>query len=340
MNSRHSRHEAFPPIGPEGQERIYAARVGVIGCGALGTHAAEMLARAGVGRSGVLRIIDRDYVDLSNLQRQTLFIEADARESRPKAVAAVSHLLEIDSLGSYEAVVRDFNASNARSFTHDLDLVVDATDNFRSRFVINDAAVAEKKPWIYGGAVGSQGMVAMIVPDSTPCLRCFLEVLPPLGSYDSCDTAGIITPLPAAVAALQVSYALRWIVGERDLPRGLTKLDLWRGSQSRQLESAERDPNCPSCGTGELPALRAQHDELVVLCGRNSIQLFTESQPDLVAAAQQMERAGRALRRNRESITAEIDEGLLTLFYDGRVIVEGTTDPLQARSIVARYLGG
>ena len=340
MNSRHSRHEAFPAIGPQGQQRIYSARVGIIGCGALGTHVAEMLARAGVGRSGVLRVIDRDYVDLSNLQRQTLFIEADARQSRPKAVAAVSHLLEIDSAGSYQAVVRDFNASNARSFTHDLDLVVDATDNFRSRFVINDAAVAEKKPWIYGGAVGSQGMIAMIVPGSTPCLRCFLEVLPPLGSYDSCDTAGIITPLPAAVAALQVSYALRWIVGERDLPRGLTKLDLWRGTQSRQLEDADRDPECRSCGTGELPALRPQDEELVVLCGRNSIQLFTDSQPDLVIAARQMERAGRSLRRNRESITAEIDEGLLTLFHDGRVIVEGTTDPLQAKTIVARYLGG
>lgn len=339
---RHSRHELFPPIGPEGQKRLSRARVAVVGCGAVGSHAAEMLGRAGVGRAGLLRLIDRDYVDQTNLQRQALFTESDAKESRPKAVAAASRLEAIDSALRLESVVRDFNPSNARRLIADVDLVLDGTDNFRSRFLLNDAAIAENKPWVYGGAIASRGAVAFIVPGSTPCLRCYLETSPPLGSYDSCDTVGIITPLPATVAAVQVTLAMRWIIGERDLPRGLLSFDLWQetGRVANQLSHALPNPSCQSCGTRQLPAL-SQPEEIAILCGRNSVQLLTQrGDADLSVAANQMERAGKTLRRHRESITAEIEEGLLTLFEDGRVIVEGTTDPLQARTIVARYLGG
>lgn len=338
---RHSRHELFPPIGPSGQKKLSEARVAVVGCGAVGSHAAEMLARAGVGRAGLLRLIDRDYVDETNLQRQALFTEADAKESRPKAVAAASRLAAIDPALHLESIVRDFNPANARRLIADLGLVVDGTDNFHSRFILNDAAIAENKPWVYGGAIAGRGAVALIVPGATPCLRCYLETSPPLGSYDSCDTAGIITPLPPAVAALQVTLAMRWIIGERDLPGGILTFDLWEetGRIANPLSHGRPNPSCLSCGTRQLPAL-SQHQEVAVLCGRNSVQLLTQRGTDLSQAAQQMERVGRNLRRHRESITAEIDEGLLTLFEDGRVIVEGTTDPLQAKTIVARYLGG
>lgn len=322
-----------------GQSRIYAARIAVVGCGAVGSHTAELLTRAGAGRQGLLRIIDRDYVDESNLQRQGLFDEKDAREHRPKAVAAADRLRSIDSAGRYEPVVRDFNASNALQLISDVDLILDGTDNFRTRFVINDAAVEARKPWIYAGAVGSRGIVSLIVPEVTPCLRCYLEHLPPLGSFDSCDTSGIITPLPAMVAALQVSLALRWVTGNRDLPRGITSFDLWSDRHSHQLESVARNAQCRSCGTRENPALE-ETEEIAVLCGRNSVQLFTEAGADLTSTAQRIELTGRKLQKHRESVTAEIEEGLLTVFEDGRVIVEGTTDPLRARSIVARYLGG
>jgi molybdopterin/thiamine biosynthesis adenylyltransferase len=338
---RHSRHELFPPIGPQGQKRLYAARVAVVGCGAVGSHSVEMLARAGVGRDGLIRVIDRDYVDTTNLQRQAMFTELDATESRPKAAAAAAHIQSVDQRIRIEPVVRDFSPSNARRLIADVDLVVDGTDNFRSRFILNDAALAENKPWVYGGAIASRGAVAFLIPGATPCLRCYLESAPTLGSYDSCDTAGIITPAPPAVAAFQVTLVMRWIVGERDLTRGILTFDLWKetGRITTLLARARPNPSCPSCGTWQLPAL-SQNEEFAILCGRNSVQLFTRADTDLSQAATQMQRAGRNLRRHRESITAEIDEGLLTLFEDGRVIVEGTTDPLQAKTIVTRYLGG
>lgn len=339
MSDRHSRHQLFDGIGPAGQVRLDKARLAVVGCGAVGSHTAELLARAGAGRQGLLRIIDRDYVDESNLQRQGLFDETDAREHRPKAVAAAEKLRTIDSEGRFEPVVRDFNPSNAVRLISDVDLILDGTDNFRTRFVINDAAVETGKAWIYAGAVGSRGIVSFIIPGITPCLRCYLEHLPPLGSFDSCDTSGIITPLPAMVAALQVALAMRWLTGSKNFSSGITSFDLWSDRYSRQLESVAPNPQCRSCGTRENPALR-EKEEIAVLCGRNSVQLFTEAGADLSSTAQKIESSGRKLRKHRESVTAEIDEGLLTVFEDGRVIVEGTTDPLQARSILARYLGG
>lgn len=284
-------------------------------------------------------MVDRDTVDESNLQRQALFTEEDAREHRPKAVAAVQHLRQIDSAVTFEPVVRDFNPSNAAHLIESADLILDGTDNFRTRFVINDAAVRARKPWIYAGAVGSKGIVGLIIPGQTPCLRCYLNRQPPLGSYDSCETAGIITPLPAMVGALEVSLALRLLTGATDLPPGLFSFDLWTDSFSRQMERAVRDPVCPSCATMELPALR-ENDEIAVLCGRNSVQIFSETGASLSSAAEKIAMAGRTVRRHPESMTAEIEEGLITLFDDGRVIVEGTTDPMRARSIMARYLGG
>lgn len=337
---RHSRHRRFPAIGDEGQTRIERARVVVIGCGALGSHSADLLARAGVGRDGgFLRLVDRDYVDATNLQRQALYDEDDAARARPKALALAQHIAKIDSSLRCEPLVRDFNSSNAVEFVSGADLIVDGTDNFRTRFLINDVAIAAGLPWIYGAAVASHGAVAIFVPGMTPCLRCLLEFLPPLGSAESCDTAGIITPLPAFVASMQVAIALRWIV-ETQFDQGIATFDLWKlGLLRRSLQTVTKKIGCLSCGTGELPALKGDTEQLVTLCGRNSVQLYSSLDVDLDGAARRFAPIG-AVSRHPQSVTATIEEGLITLFDDGRVIVEGTTDPLEAKSIIARYLGG
>lgn len=342
-SDRHSRHELFPPIGSEGQRRIESARVAIIGCGALGSRSAELLARAGVGRRdpGLLRIIDRDTVDLSNLQRQALFDSRDAAESRPKATAAARHIAAIDPEVRCEPHVRDLSPANAERLLDRVDLILDGTDNFRTRFLINDVALLRNVPWIYGGAVSSNGIVGGIVPGRGPCFRCLVEQIPSLGSGPTCDTAGIITPLPAAVASLQVSFAIRWIVmGE--MPAGFHAFDLWSDRPFRDVlfSKAEADPDCRSCRRREWPALREEKQEIVTLCGRNSVQVVPEKASDLDSATRRLTGVASAIHRHPQSVTASIAEGKLTLFEDGRIVVEGTTDPLIATSLIARYLGG
>ncbi|HVT45225.1 MAG TPA: ThiF family adenylyltransferase [Thermoanaerobaculia bacterium] len=340
--NRHSRHELFAPIGAEGQAKLASSRIAVVGCGALGSNAAGMLGRAGVGTAGagLLRLIDRDYVEESNLQRQALFDSEDARHATPKALAAARHLERIDARIRTEAIVRELNASSALALLEGVDLIIDGTDNFRTRFVINDAAVALERPWIYGAAVGSRGAVATILPGTTPCLRCLLEEVPAFGAAESCDTAGIITPLPALVASLQVAAAMKLIVSG-EIERGVSTFDCWSGTRSfrNSLADVSRNGSCRSCGTRELPALEEDSEQVVTLCGRNSVQLFSSLKGDLDSVERRFIAMGR-VHRSPQSVTAEIEEGCLTLFEDGRVIVEGTTDPLEAKSIVARYLGG
>lgn len=339
-SSRHSRHELFRDIGVAGQEKLERSRVAIVGCGALGSRIAELIGRAGVSRrGGIVTIIDRDTVDASNLQRQALFTDDDARRSIPKAEAARRHLLAIDGELQVVPHVRDFNAANARRFVADHDLVFDGTDNFQTRFVINDAALAENVPWIYGGAVGSEGVVAMIAPTSTPCFRCYVETLPPAGVADTCDTAGIITPLAAFVASLQVAIGLRFLV-EGTITRGMTFFDLWKkpGEMRRTFEHASSLADCASCAQRLFPALDATRETLVTLCGRNSVQISSrDSSGDLDAAEERLRPFG-AVHRHDESITASIPEGRLTLFRDGRIVVEGTVDPHEAKTIASRYL--
>lgn len=336
---RHAKHRLFPGIGDEGQEAIARARVTIVGCGALGSHSAEMLLRAGVGTSpeGRLRIVDRDYVELSNLQRQTLFEEEDANRARPKALAAAKHLRAIDARAVVDPVVRDLTPSSASRLLDESDIVVDATDNFPTRFLINDVAISSNLPWIYGGAVGSSGIASMIVPGETPCLRCLLEQVPAIGSVESCDTAGIITPLPAIVAGWQVAATLRWIV-DRTCVQGVFTFDPWNGTASKAMTGTRPDPGCRSCGTREFPALNESREQVVTLCGRNSVQISGHERVDLDSAAARLGDAVR-VERSEVSVSAFIDEGMLTLFGDGRIIIEGTTDPSEARSIIGRYLG-
>jgi molybdopterin/thiamine biosynthesis adenylyltransferase len=343
VDPRHSRNALFPGIGAAGQQRLYESRVTIIGCGALGSHAAELLARAGVGRGdrGLLRIVDRDYVDVSNLQRQALFDTEDARTSRPKAVAAARHIAAIDPEVHCEAIVRDFNAGNFERLLERTDVVIDATDNFRTRFLLNDAAITLGLPWVYAGAVADRGIVGFIHPGKTPCLRCFLESVPAFGSAESCETAGIITPLPAIVAAIEVTTAMRYLI-DGEAPAGLLTIDGWKGGgeTSRSLQGARPLPDCPSCGLLELPALTSETEQTVTLCGRNSVQIYSSLNAELSRTAEALRRISDDVSLHAESVTARLPQGSITLFEDGRVIVEGTTDPLEARSLVARYLGG
>jgi molybdopterin/thiamine biosynthesis adenylyltransferase len=337
---RHSRHHLFAEVGPEGQKRLARARVAVVGCGALGSRSAELLARAGVGTdAGLLRIIDRDYVDESNLQRQALFDQDDARRSRPKATAAQRHIAAIDHSVACTGIVRELNAGNAVDLLSGLDLIIDGSDNFRARFLINDVSIFSSTPWIYGGAVASRGIVGVFVPSQSPCFRCLMSELPPLGSFDSCDTAGIITPLPSIVAGLQVAAAMRLLVsGQSD--RGLLVLDAWSPASSFRhlLASAAVDPLCPSCALRQLPSLVPDQRETISLCGRNSVQIDSGMPADLEAFADRFA-TRTVVHRHASSVTAVIDEGRLTLFDDGRIIVEGTTDIFEAKTIASRYVG-
>lgn len=339
-DERHSRQVLFAPIGERGQARLAGARVAVVGCGALGSVAAELLVRAGV-RS--LTLVDRDVVELSNLQRQSLFTEDDARNAREKAIAAAAALRSIDSLAEVRAVVQDLTPLNAERLLAEHDLVLDGTDNFATRFVINDVAWKTGTPWIYGAAVGDEGAFAAFRPGQTPCLRCFLELLPAPGTTPTCDTSGVLGPLTHLVASLQVSEALRLLTGHAPM-RGIGVVSLWGAagpSVRATLASAAAWAECPTCSRREFPALAGEGAEFArTLCGRNSVQLVPERPRtfDLDAIGERLAARG-VVTRGAESLTADFGETAITLFKDGRAIVKGTLDPGRARSLFAQLVG-
>jgi len=254
MNDRYSRQILFREIGREGQQRLLDSRVLLVGCGALGAAQAEMLARAGVGN---LRIVDRDFVEFTNLQRQTLFKESDAAERLPKAIAAKTRIAEINSEINVEAIVADVNNSNVEQLIDGIDLVIDGTDNFQVRYLLNDACVKHGKTWIYGAAVSSYGTTMTIIPGETPCLRCIFEDMPDAGSAPTCDTAGVIMPIIATVSATQVSEAIKLLVGDRAALHGsLMQFDVWQNDR-HAIKLGAPNPDCPTCGLlfmpGDLP---------------------------------------------------------------------------------------
>ncbi|HVR41943.1 MAG TPA: ThiF family adenylyltransferase [Thermoanaerobaculia bacterium] len=340
---RHSRHRRFHGIGDRGQIEIASARIAIAGCGALGSRVAELLARSGVGTAprGLLRIVDRDYVEVSNLQRQALFDDDDARQARPKALAAELHIRRIDPSVRCDAHVRDLSPANAERLLDEVDLIVDGTDNFRTRLLLNDVSLARRVPWVHGAAVASRGSVAGFIPTRGPCYRCLLGNAPNLGAGETCDTAGIVAPLPSLVASMQAAFVLRWIV-DGTMPAGMRFVEIWGDEPGWRtlFEDAAPDPECRSCGRGDLPALREEHQEVVTLCGRNSVQIVTARIADLDRAERRLRELSPTIHRHARSVTARLDSGALTLFDDGRIIVEGTTDPHEATSLVARCLGG
>jgi len=333
--SRYSRQIRFTPVGEDGQRKIRAARVALVGCGALGTVQAEAMTRAGVGR---LRIIDRDFVEVSNLQRQFLFEESDAAEGLPKSIAAARRLGRVNSEVELDPIVADLTPANAEDLFEDIDLILDGTDNFETRFLINDAAVSAGIPWIYGAAVGSYGIKMAIVPDRTACFRCVYPE-PPRGAQPTCETEGVLASVTAAIAALQVADALKTLVAGTDaVDARITTLDVWQGT-IRQVPATPRDPACPCCGLRHFEYLSGSRRAPVSLCGRNAVQIHERSKPvDLPDLAKRLG-ALAPVRSNEFALRMEIDPYQLTVFPDGRAIIKGTTDVGVARSIYARYVG-
>jgi molybdopterin-synthase adenylyltransferase len=335
---RYSRQVIFPEIGEERQRRLIAGRVTLVGCGALGTVIANALVRAGVG---LLRIVDRDYVELSNLQRQVLFDEEDAREGAPKAVAAAAKLGRINSEARVEPVVEDFDPDNAERLVHDADVVLDGTDNFEARYVLNDACVKLGRPWVYAAAIASYGVVMPIVPGETPCLRCIFVQPPPAGGVDTCDTAGVLGPLPGVIGNLAATEGIKLLVGAREqLSRGLLWLDVWYNSVQRTpLDRPAAD--CPTCQGRRFEFLEAgPAGRSAVLCGRDAVQIRPPANGalDLESLAGRLAAVG-TVRHNAHLVRLAVDRYELTIFRDGRAIVKGTGDPAVARSLYARYVG-
>jgi molybdopterin/thiamine biosynthesis adenylyltransferase len=337
-HSRYSRQVLFDGIGSDGQKRLSASRVAMVGCGALGAVQASLLVRAGVG---TLRIIDRDFVDESNLQRQILFDEEDVRAVLPKAIAAEKKLRMANSLVTVEGVVDDVNPSSIDRLLAGVDVIIDASDNFDVRYLINDFSVKNSIPWIYGACVGSHGLTFPILPGEGPCLRCVFESRPPAGVSVSCDTAGVIGPIVVVIAGIQVAEALKLLAGVRhQISRKITSIDLWE-NQHHSVNLPPINPDCPCCGRREFPFLDgALGADAVTLCGRNSVQIRRNElmHVDLDALARRLGPVG-SLEQNRFLLRAAIDGYQLTIFSDGRAIVNGTYDIGVAKSLYARYVG-
>jgi adenylyltransferase/sulfurtransferase len=338
MNERYSRQILFHEIGRAGQERLLASRVLIVGCGALGASHAEMLSRAGVGK---LRIVDRDFVEFTNLQRQTLFKESDAAERLPKAIAAKNRIAEINSETEVEAIIADVNNSNVESLIDVCDVVLDGTDNFQIRYLLNDACIKHGKIWIYGAAVSSYGTTMTIIPGETPCLRCIFDEMPDAGSSPTCDTAGVIMPIIAIVSATQVSETLKILVGDKDsLHRSLMQFDVWANDRQR-IKLGEPNPDCKTCGQRAFEFLDAESQEFsAVLCGRNAVQIAPPqtTRLDLPALAEKLRNIGD-VKQNEYLVRFTQSENEVTVFSDGRAIVKGTDDISAARSLYAKYIG-
>ena len=331
---RYSRQILFHGIGETGQQRLLDARVVVVGCGALGSFQAGALARAGIG---YLRIIDRDYVELSNLQRQWLFDQCDVEQGLPKSIAAARQLAAINSDIRIEPVVADLVPENADELLGECDLILDGTDNFETRYLINDYAVSHARPWIYGAAVGSYGISMAVAPGKTACLRCVYPDPPP-GAQPTCETAGVLGSITALIASLQVSEAIKILCGFEP-SRKITTVDVWTG-EIRQIAEPGPDPQCPACGLRQFPYMNGERRAPVSLCGRNAVQIHERARPlDLRELAERLAPLG-LVRANEFALRFETPPYLLTIFPDGRAIVKGTTDVGVARSLYARYIGG
>ena len=337
MDDRYSRQILFGGIGEEGQRRLLAARVLIVGCGALGSAHSESLARAGVGH---LRIVDRDFVEPSNLQRQTMFTESDAEQRLPKAIAAANHLRQINSEIELEPHIRDINYSSIEQLLDACDVVVDGTDNFATRYLINDACVKHNVSWIYGAAVGSYGVTMTIRPHQTACLRCVFEEAPAAASAPTCDTSGVIMPIINVVSAVQVSEVMKLITGRHeDLHGSLMQFDVWRNEWRRINPGAPR-ADCPTCALGKYDTLSEAADGAAVLCGRDAVQI-SPSRPTRInfsSLAERLRRAGE-VKFNEYLLRFKTGKFELTVFQDARSIIRGTDEIALARSLYAKYIG-
>lgn len=338
---RYVRQMRYAPIGEEGQRRICAGRVLVCGCGALGSVLANTLARAGVGH---LRIVDRDFLELNNLQRQVIYDEDDVAAGIPKAIAAAQRLRKINSQIEIEPHVADVDHANIGRLVENVDVIVDGTDNFETRFLLNDVALSRRIPWVFGGCIGAEGQTMTIVPGVTACLRCLIPDPPAPGTTETCDTAGILGPIINVIASIQACEALKILAGKIEaVSQSLQVFELW-DNHVRQVSLAPlRDSaaSCPACSGVEFPWLvGARGSHSAVLCGRNAVQLsFPGHDPvDLEALGRRLAEIGK-VTVNRYLLRLAAGDFLFTIFPDGRAIVGGTDDIAEARSAYARYVG-
>ena len=337
---RYARQVCYAPFGEEGQKRLLASRVLICGCGALGSVMANTLVRAGVGH---VRLVDRDFLELNNLQRQVIYNERDVESRLPKAIAAANRLREINSEVEIEPIVSDVDFSNVQQLASDVDLILDGTDNFETRFLLNDTSIKLSIPWIYGGCIGAEGQTMTILPGDTACLRCLMSDTPPPGTTPTCDTAGILSPIINVIASIESAEAIKILSGNQAaINRSLTVIDLWDNRlRSISLDSLRENDACDTCQRREFPWLdgkRGGHSS--VLCGRNSVQL---NFPDKTAVslddlASRLEPVGE-VKVNPFLLRCAVGDYVLTVFPDGRAIIGGTDDVATAKTVYARYIG-
>lgn len=333
---RYIRQIIFPPLGEEGQRRLLDSSVVIIGCGGLGCNIASLLTRAGVGH---IRVVDRDYVEWDNLHRQVLFDEEDVERGLPKAIAAAEKLRKVNSQVEIEPLVADVHYRNVEEIIKDIDLVLDGTDNFETRYLINDACLKHDTPWIYGGAVGSYGMTMSIIPRQTPCLRCLFAQIPPPGTTPTCETAGILGAVPALIGAIEANEALKLLTGKGRLNEGLIHIDLWENTF--EVFQVARQDACPACGQGKFEFLEAKEVAMVTsLCGRNAVQItpVTGVTISLPSLAQRLQTIGK-VTFNEFLLRFQVNDYLITIFPDARAIIRGTSDETVARNLYAKYIG-
>lgn len=336
--ARYIRQTIFPGIGEDGQKKLLAARVVVIGCGATGTNIANHLARAGVGH---LTVVDRDFIELNNLQRQLLFDEQDLAQNLPKAIAAERKLQAVNSDIDVRGLVSDVNPENIEELIAGATLVMDGTDNFETRYIINDACVKRNLPWIYTGAVSTYGMSQTIIPGQTACLRCLVNDIPPPGTSPTCDTAGVVGPVVSAIAGVSATEAIKLIVGQGDLNRGIIHFDLWYNS-FEQFGGGSPRPNCPACGQRNFEFLNQElGGQIISLCGRDAVQIRQAGAAKLSLAqiADNLNNVAQITARNDYLLRFTVDGYEITLFADSRAIIKGTQDESVARGLYARYVG-
>jgi bacteriocin biosynthesis cyclodehydratase domain-containing protein len=337
LREKYSRQILFAGLGEQGQERLVASSAVVVGCGAIGAAAANLLARAGVGR---IRIIDRDFVEPSNLQRQTLFDEADARDALPKAVAAERKLRSLNSSVAVEGIVADVNPRNAGELLAGFDVILDGTDNFETRFLVNEFAVKSGQTWIYAAAVASYGLTMTIRPGLTPCLACLLPAdHRGQGLEETCDTIGVLGSIVNLIASLEATEAIKLLAGrDSDLHARLISCDVWTGHF--QSVRVARNPECPVCVEREFAYLDGTAQPHITMCGRDSVQIHERGRVlDLAVLKTRLASTVDDVRQNDFLLRFRIDPYEMTVFTDGRAILKGTKDPAVARSLYARYIG-
>jgi len=336
MERRYSRQILFPQIGAEGQKRLSSSAVIIIGAGALGTVTANNLARAGIGR---IKIIDRDLVELDNLQRQILYDESDVKQRLPKAIAAVERLKKINSSIRLESEVCDVTARNIERLIDGFNLVLDALDNLETRFLVNDACIKKGIPWIYAAVLGSFGMTMNIIPGKTACLRCLIEETPLPGTMPTCDTVGVVNTVPNIIASLQSTEAIKILIGSPEVSQAFTYVDAWNQS-FKQIDLKHRT-DCITCAGKDFRYLKGEKSSIsMTLCGRNAVQISppTEGEISLTQLKQTLEPLGQVFY-NGYLLSFKVDNYELVVFPTGRVIVKGTIDESTARSLYAKYIG-